>query len=485
MTGSSLVRPAFPSTTPAVIAGLLLLTFASAAAAQRCPLPAAVLEDFPLDGAMAHVRYLADDALGGREVATAGERCASVYIVEAFREAGLAPWGPDRSYFHGFPVRTGTVLGPSRLLGPDAAPLAQDGEWTALAVSASATVTAPLVYAGYGVSRPGVDDRSTAADLTGRVAVVEWGDPDSPSGASLRSDPAFKARVAAGRGATGLIALLPPAVAVPDVTGEAGEQLDIPVVVVSDAVAEELRADAERGDTVTVVTDVRATHTEARNVVAMLPGTVPAAETEYVVVGAHYDHLGRASSVGPARVYNGADDNASGTAALLEIAWRLRSAQLDRTLVFVAFTGEEQGLWGATHFVEDDVVPLHRTLAMVNLDMVGRLGNDPLQIHGTGTAADWVDLVDGANATLPAPLTFEQTATGAGPSDHAVYNAAGVPVLHFFTGTHEDYHRPTDDWERVDQDGLERVIGLATEVIRRLADLSVTPRLTPTDAPRN
>lgn len=466
------------------MASLLLLAFTSAAAAQRCPLPAAVFEDFPLDGAMAHVRYLADDDLGGRQVATAGERCASVYILEAFREAGLEARGPDRSYFHGFPVRTGTVLGPGRLLGRGGASLAQDGEWTPLAVSASDSVTAPLVYAGYGISRPGADDRSTPADLAGRVAVVEWGDPDSPTGQSLRADPGFKARVAAGRGAAGLIALLPPGVDVPDVTGEAGEPLGIPVAVVSDAAARELRADAERGDTVTMVTDVRATTTEARNVVALLPGTVPASETEYVVVGAHYDHLGQASSVGPARVYNGADDNASGTAALLEIAWRLRSSRLDRTVVFVAFTGEEQGLWGATHFLEDGIVPLDRTLAMVNLDMVGRLGEGPLQVHGTGTAAEWVDLVDRSNATLPTPLPLERTATGSGPSDHAVFNAAGVPVLHFFTGTHEDYHRPTDDWEKVDRDGLERVIGLATEVVRRLADPEATPRLTPTEVPR-
>ncbi len=465
------------------MAGLLLLAFASAAAAQRCPLPAAVFEDFPLEGAMAHVRYLADDDLGGRQVATAGERCASVYIVEAFREAGLEARGPDRSYFHGFPVRTGTVLGPGRLLGPRGAALAQDGEWTPLAVSASDSVTAPLVYAGHGISRPGADDRSTAADLTGRVAVVEWGDPDSPTGQSLRGDPEFKARVAAGRGAAGLIALLPPGVAVPDVAGDAGDQLGIPVAVVSDASAGALRAGAERGDTVTMVTDVRAASTEARNVVAVLPGSVP--DAEYVVVGAHYDHLGRASSVGPARVYNGADDNASGTAALLEIAWRLRSTTLDRTVVFVAFTGEEQGLWGAARFVGDGIVPLDRTLAMVNLDMVGRLGEGPLQVHGTGTAAEWVDLVDQSNATLPTPLPLERTATGSGPSDHAVFNAAGIPVLHFFTGTHEDYHRPTDDWEKVDRDGLERVIGLATEVVRRLADREVTPRLTPTEAPRH
>jgi hypothetical protein len=144
MNGWSPVGLAFRSTARPAARLLLILVSTTAAAAQRCPIPAAVLEDLPLNGAMAHVRYPAADDLSGREVATAGERCASLYIAEALREAGLEPRARDQNYFHGFPVRTATILGPRQLIGPGGTPLAEDGDWTPLAASAGGSVTAPL-----------------------------------------------------------------------------------------------------------------------------------------------------------------------------------------------------------------------------------------------------------------------------------------------------------------------------------------------------
>lgn len=464
---------------PTLAVALLLLVSGSPVAAQRCPLPAAIFEDSPLDGAMAHVRYLADDALGGRAVASAGERCASFYIAERLRESGLEPGGRDGSYFHPFPVRSGTELGPDNRLSVDGTRLDPVADWTPLAVSASGRLDGRLVYTGYGVSRPGTTDRSSGAAVTGRVAVVESGDPDSPGGRSIRSDPAFKARVAAGRGAAALLVLLPEGAPPPSVADDAGVTLDIPVAVIHGAAATRVRQAAERGGAVALVTDVRPTFVEARNVVAVLPGSDPRGRSQPVVVGAHYDHLGTSSAGGPRGVYNGADDNASGTAALLEIAWRLRSVRPDRTVVLIAFTGEEQGLWGSTRFIEDPTVPLDGALAMVNLDMVGRLEDGPLEVHGTGTATEWDTLLRGVNERLPSPLPLESFPAGTGPSDHASFHAAGIPVLHLFTGTHADYHRPGDDWEKVDGAGLERIVDLASALVVTLATPSLVPALSP------
>lgn len=462
----------------------LVLLFASSVplAAQGCPLPEAVIDG--MEGAMAHVRYFADDDLAGRAVASAGERCASTYVVEAFRQIGLRPAGTDGSYFHAFPVRTGTEIGPANTLQIDGEGLATQADWAPIGVSASARIEAPLTYAGFGVSSPGSDaDRWTGVDLAGKIAVVEWGDPDAPDRPTLRADPAFKARVAAGRDAAGLLVLLPGNRVPSGISEETAADVGIPVAVVAGNRAAEVRAAAERGATARIETDVRPVVADARNVVAVVPGSDSLAAAEYVIVGAHYDHLGLGGegslADGVGRIHNGADDNASGTAALIEVARAVSRAQPARTVVFIAFTGEERGLWGSRFFVEQPTVPLRRTVAMVNLDMVGRLEDRPLTVHGTGTATGWPELLAHANASISRPLDLESHPSGSGPSDHASFDAAGIPALHFFTGTHPDYHRPGDDWEKIDGAGLERIIELVSALVVTLATPSQVPALSP------
>lgn len=211
-----------------------------------------------------------------------------------------------------------------------------------------------------------------------------------------------------------------------------------------------------------------------RNVVGLLPGRGGAGEGDVVVLGAHYDHLGLGGygSVQPddrGQVHNGADDNASGVAALLEAARRLRrEPRPEGSVVFVAFTGEELGLLGSSAYVRDPPVPLERTRTMINMDMVGRLGSDSLIVYGTGTAAEWEPMIRRAADQAGVPVVLGEE--GFGPSDHTSFYAAGVPVLHFFTNVHGDYHRPSDDWQKVDAAGLERVAHLAAVMARRLAD---------------
>ena len=210
-----------------------------------------------------------------------------------------------------------------------------------------------------------------------------------------------------------------------------------------------------------------------KNVIGILPGSDPALRNETVVVGAHYDHLGLGGfgALDPdstGRVHNGADDNASGSAALLTIAANLRNAHLGRTVVFIAFSGEELGLLGSDYYVKHPLYPLASTEAMINLDMVGRLRNDKLIVYGTGTATEFPALLDSLN--WYAKFDLHPQPEGYGPSDQTSFYAAKVPVLHFFTDLHADYHRSTDDWDKINIVGLEAVADFVADAATTLAD---------------
>jgi len=200
--------------------------------------------------------------------------------------------------------------------------------------------------------------------------------------------------------------------------------------------------------------------TATRNVVAILPGTSPTLRGEVVVIGAHYDHLGLSGfgAMDPdssGRVHNGADDNASGTAALLEVARQLAGRKPARTIVFVAFSGEELGTLGSSYFVQHPVPqPVDSIYAMLNMDMVGRLRGARLLALGAATAKEFPALLDSLNT--PPRFDLRASGDGWGPSDHAVFFAARRPVLHFFTDLHEDYHRSTDDWDRINASPTSR-----------------------------
>jgi hypothetical protein len=210
-----------------------------------------------------------------------------------------------------------------------------------------------------------------------------------------------------------------------------------------------------------------------QNVVAMVPGRDRAVANEYVVIGAHFDHLGRspASALDPGAgnaIRNGEDDNASGTAALLELARLFAAHPARRSIIVAHFTGEELGLLGSQWFVEHAPVPLGSVAAMVNFDMVGRLRNDKLIVYGVGTANELPALLDSAN--VEPKLVLSEVKDGFGPSDHSSFYAKGIPVLHFFTDLHEDYHRATDDVQKIDAPGEARVVALAERVVRAIAD---------------
>jgi hypothetical protein len=216
-----------------------------------------------------------------------------------------------------------------------------------------------------------------------------------------------------------------------------------------------------------------------KNVVAVLEGAGPLAE-ETIVVGAHYDHVGRGGAgsfvPGSNEIHNGADDNASGTVSLLELARRLgaRREKLSRRIVFVAFTGEEMGLFGSARYTKEPIFPLDKTIAMINMDMVGRLQNDKLTIFGAGTSPVWNDMLNRLGKESHFDLSLKPE--GMGPSDHQSFFLKQIPVLHFFTGTHGDYHRPSDDWEKINIPGTERVVNLVEKLVIELAGLQERPQ---------
>jgi hypothetical protein len=219
-------------------------------------------------------------------------------------------------------------------------------------------------------------------------------------------------------------------------------------------------------------------HISVRNVMAYLPGSGPHAD-EWVVVGAHYDHLGlgqmgHMTGGRTGSIWHGADDNASGTSAVLELADRLKhSKPLPRSVLFIFFTAEEEGLLGSDYFVKNPLIPMEKIVAMLNLDMVGRLRHDSLAIGGAGTAPIWDSIVAnairGTHLTTTVALPEDGGRGGLGPSDHASFAERKIPVLFLFTGMHSDYHRPTDTADKINYEGIDELVGVSQRIVGLMA----------------
>lgn len=463
---------------PALLLPSLFPGSSALLAQEACPNPVSLTKG--IDGPLAHVRFLADDALMGREVGSAGARCAGDYIADYLRSLGLEPAGTGGSFFQGFQVQMGSVMGLDNDLTLAGEDLPLGDAWIPFGFSASGTVMAPLIYGGPGVSRPGdPDDRYAHLDIDGKIVVVEGADPHQSGAATLAGDPHFKASVASGRKAAGVIVLLPAGESLPDPIQERRPAVGAPAVALAADRAQAVREAAMEGRSAQLTVSLGPRMLEARNVVALLRGADPTLEREVIILGAHYDHLGLGDdgSLAPdaREVHNGADDNASGTAALMDVARILTSAQSKpaRSVLFLAFTGEEKGLWGSGHYTSDPIMPLENTVAMINMDMVGRLRENTLTVYGTGTAEEWPTLLEEVNQGQTEPFELASIPDGYGPSDHSEFYGAGMPVLMLFTNTHSEYHRPEDDWQLINARGLERVAAFAGDITERLAGSGV------------
>ncbi|HEV3030658.1 MAG TPA: M28 family peptidase [Polyangia bacterium] len=448
--------------------------------------PVRPAEELPADRVAADVRWLADPAREGRGIGTTGLAAAGTYIEERFRALGLQPAGDAGTFVQKFEVRTRVAIAPATRLVLAGAAVPGDA-FVPAGFSANGRASGPLVLAGYGLrdAAAGVDDYAHL-DVRGKIVVVrrfvpEGAPYDAPERASRAGDLRQKAWVARERGACALLVVdLPerPAKATADwrppdeaalskPRAEGYSDAGLPVLLVKRAVLAPLLAELVEKKAVKAEVEVALDFSteEAFNVVARLPGAkTPHGKLATVVVGAHYDHLGYGDhhSLAPDShlAHVGADDNASGTAGVLEIARQLSSrvSPLPVDIVFAAFSGEEAGVLGSTHFSRSPPAGLAigDVRAMLNLDMVGRLRDNRVTVFGMSSADEWRTLLPPACAAARVDCAPVEGG-GIGPSDQMPFYAAGVPVVHFFTGSHADYHKPSDTADKINAAGAGQI----------------------------
>jgi aminopeptidase YwaD len=457
----------------------------------------------------AHVKYLASDALEGRGSGTVGNQKAATYIVDLLKSWGIAPAGDNGGYTQAFEFVSSVRLGEHNTLSfagtkipGGTTTLSADKDFRPFGFTSNTTVTGPLAFAGYGITSPdSTYDDFAHLDVTGKIVVVLRYSPDgSDPHSELNRVSSFrnKARTARDKGAIGLIIVTGPNDDPDDDLiklsfDQAFASSGIPVVCAKRAALEQLFA--ARGwsykalqDTIkarrkpvafafdgvssTLTTEVVKVNAKTANVVGYLPGNDPVLKDQVVVVGAHFDHLGfggpGSGSLTPdtVAIHYGADDNASGTAGLLEVAQALAASRssLKRGVVLTFFSGEELGTLGSAHYVSAPSFPLASTVAMVNMDMIGRLDNKSLTVYGTGTSPVWNRLLETYNRD--SAFVLKLIPDGFGPSDHAQFYGKDIPVLFFFTGTHNDYHKPADTWDKINYAGEEKVVRLAYNIVK-------------------
>jgi hypothetical protein len=459
-----------------------------------------------------HVKYLASDALTGRGVDTAGIKLARDYITREFTKDGLKFGGDKESYLQNFSVVTGVdVKQPSNLVLGQSEALKLNEDWVPLGLSASAAAVAEVVFAGYGITAKdyGYDDYA-GIDAKGKIVLVlRYEPPPKDDKSPFRKFPDYsihsalrtKANNARDHGAVGMILVDLSDTATDEKTellstrsslwrggnslvagqmkrrfaerwlGEQGLSLrELKDHIDREEKPSSMPLPVGKAALQVTLEEVRH-HTD--NVVGILPGADPELKNDYVVIGAHYDHLGLGGfgAMNPpaqGQIHHGADDNASGTAVVLDLARRLSrlSFKPARSIVFVAFSGEELGLYGSRYFV-DHSQTMPTTKAMLNLDMVGRLRDDRLTVFGTRSGDNLSTVVTGAARALGLEVVESD---GVGRSDHMSFYNKKIPVLHFFTGTHADYHRPTDTWEKLNIEGMARVSDLVLATTLAIAN---------------
>jgi Tol biopolymer transport system component len=484
-----------------------------------------------------YVEYLASDDLEGRLTGSKGEQAAAAYIAKRFELLGLRAIGEDSGYYQPFPFTSGVKLvkGANTMtlrVGEDTRVLEVEKDFRPLAFSENATAEGAIAFVGYGLKTPG--DAGTpynsyaGFDVRDKVVLVlnyvpEGVSVDRRMELNRYSGVRYKAMLAREAGAKALLLVTGPTSPNAGALQPMGFDQSlagsgIPVVSISGETAEMLfrahdkslkdiqsELDVENphalaqfdftNATATIAVAIEREKSTGRNVVAYLPASADSANTPVIVVGAHYDHLGRGTSGSLARkgeegqIHNGADDNASGTAVVLEMAAALTDMRTRHPdafpfgVVFAAWSGEELGIIGSNHFAVHPTVPWERVTAYVNFDMVGRLKDNTLLLQGVGSSPAWKASIEKCNvaAGFNAKLQDDPYL----PTDATAFYTHGVPVLSIFTGSHEDYHRPTDDVKTLDYDGMERIAKFSCDLVMDVEQKGQRPAYAKVERPKD
>lgn len=421
----------------------------------------------------ADVRHLASDALEGREAGTPGERLAAEYIAAEFKRLGLKPKGNMGSYLQAFTFQAPPVSGPGNHLQIGRSTLKPGQDFHPISLSAGGVARGTILKVEYGIHAPELDrDDYKDLDLKGKVAAMLISSPDGihPHSKFLaHHDLRGRIEQAVKRGAVGVVLYNEdPNAEAPSAELRAKVQpTAVPVVLLANADHHHLLIDR---NPCVITADIKREERTGYNVVGLLDHGVGRS----TVVGAHYDHLGWGDEGsrhrGEKAIHHGADDNASGTAVLMQLARDLASTPLSEGAsssnhLFIAFSGEEKGLYGSNFWTKNPTYPLDSINYMLNLDMVGMLDSvGSIGINGVGTSPGWA-AVDSVKA---GGLTIKTTLGGIGSSDHTSFYLQSIPAIHFFTGTHEHYHKPSDTWEKLNYPGMLRVTRFIQELMGRL-----------------
>ncbi len=467
-----------------------------------------------------HVKFLASDELEGRRSGEKGNTLASQYIGIEFGSYGLKPMGEKDNFFQYFnvlnTVKAGTHNRLTISIGSKILQLGLDQNFRPMVMSSDTFVSSSVVFAGYGIVADSLKyDDYAGLDVQGKIVIALRFTPDfgrNDSKFMSYESPYLKAITARNKGAIGIILVTGPndeenpglvALRFDRQVSSAG----IPAINVKSTIIDSLfRLSGQKLSlkgiqdkiyetkqplsfqishcTISMRTELIRTYAATANVLGFLEGNDPKLNKEVIVIGAHYDHLGWGGpSSGSLKsdttaIHRGADDNASGIAGLLELAQYFAAHRnlIKRSVLFAAFSGEELGLLGSNYYVKNPAISLDSTIAMINLDMIGRMRDSIVVIEGMGTSPQWDKIIRTANSSSSLQLKLKPN--GFGPSDHASFYIKDVPVMFFFTNLHEDYHRPSDTWDKINYTGEQKILEYIIKIVEDLANRDAKPSFT-------
>jgi hypothetical protein len=451
-----------------ILLSLLLISISSLLTAQSVT-----------DRFKSHITYLADDKLKGRDTGSEGEWMAADYIIEQFKTIGLKPAGAGKDansvgWRQPFDFVASRTPSEECMLRVGNRSLGLGGDFQVFPETGDAEASGPAVAVGFGIYAPGIgrDDYKAAGDVKGKIVVIERGtpEPDNPHSKFAEYAPfAVKIEAAVKMGAAGIVFVNPEGSDMDDpilsFTQRTNRQ-EIPIVWYRGEAGELM------GKELKLRTALLIDKRTGNNVV----GYIDHGAELTIIIGAHYDHLGMGDEGslhrGEAAIHNGADDNASGTGMIIEMARALITEPYKKfNYLFIAFSGEEKGLLGSNYYSKNPTIDLTKVNCMINFDMVGRLDKEKntLGINGVGTSPAWNEMLE---KIQPADFKIKTSESGVGPSDHTSFYLKDIPVLHFFSGTHSDYHKPSDDENLINYAGMDKIYGYMMALMGQLTQQS-------------